>query len=74
MTPHFKLKATISPITVEKRKYMTRVPYASAVGSLIYAKVCTRPDLSQAVSMIGRYMHDPGRGHWEAVKLSLIHI
>ena len=39
-----------------------------AVGSLIYAMVCIRPDLSQAVSMIIRYMHDPEMGHWEAVK------
>ena len=45
---HFKLKATISPITVEERKYMTHFSYASAVGSLMYAMVCTRPDLSQA--------------------------
>ena len=60
LAPHFKLKATMSPTTVEEREYMTRVPYASAVGSLIYAMVCTRPDLSQAVSMISRYMHDPG--------------
>ncbi|KAH9669164.1 Integrase catalytic domain-containing protein [Citrus sinensis] len=28
-----------------------RVPYASAVGSLMYAMVCTRLDISQAVSM-----------------------
>jgi len=46
LAPYFKLKATISPTTIEKSKYMTRVPYASAVGSLIYAMVCTRPDLS----------------------------
>jgi len=61
LAPHFKLKANISPITVEEREYMTRVPYASAVGSLIYAIVYTRPDLSQIVSMVSRYMHDPGR-------------
>ena len=30
--------------------------------------VCTRPDLSQAVSMVSRYMHDLGQDHWEAVK------
>jgi len=63
IAPHSKLKATISPTTVEEREYMTRVPYASTAGSLIYAMVCTRPDLSQAISMISRYMHDPGRGH-----------
>ena len=50
------------------------VPYASAVGSLIYAIVCTRPDLSQVVSMVSRYMHDPNRSHWETVKWSLQYI
>jgi len=50
------------------------MPYASVVGSLTYAMVCTRPDLSQAVSMISRYMYDPSRGHWEAVKWVLRYI
>jgi len=68
LAPHFKLKVTVSPIIVEEREYMTHVPYASAVGSLMYAMVYIRPDLSPAVSMVNRYMHDPERGHWEAVK------
>ena len=46
LAPHFKLKATMSPTTVKEREYMTRVPYASAVDSLMYVMVCTRPDLS----------------------------
>jgi len=53
---------------------MTRMPYGSPVGSLMYAMVCIRPDLSQAVSMISRYMYDPGRGHWEEVKWVLRNI
>jgi len=74
MAPHFKLKATMSPNTIEEREYITRVPYASAVGSLMYAMVCTRSDLSQAVSMISRYMHDSRKSHWEAVKMgSTVH-
>jgi hypothetical protein len=64
----------MSPKTVEEREYMTHVPYASAVGSLMYAMVCTRPDISHAVSMVSRYMHDPGRGHWDAVKWILRYI
>ena len=36
--------------------------------------VCTRPDLSQAISMVSRYMHDPGQGHWEVVKWILRYI
>jgi len=55
----------MSPITVEEHEYMARVPYASAVGTLMYVMVCTTPDLSQGVSMISRYMHDPDNGHWE---------
>jgi len=58
----------MSSIIIEEREYMTHVSYASVVGSLIYAMVCTRPDLSQAVSMVSRYMHDSGKDHWEAVK------
>ena len=53
---------------------MSKTPYASAVGSLMYAMVCTRPDLSQAVSMVSRYMHDPGVGYWDVVKWILRYI
>ena len=63
MAPHFKLSAEMSPKSVQEREYMTHVPYANAVGSLMYAMVCTRPDLSQTVSMVSRYMHDLGQGH-----------
>ncbi|XP_047334054.1 secreted RxLR effector protein 161-like [Impatiens glandulifera] len=47
---------------------MSHVPYASAVGSLMYAMVCTRPDLAHAVSVVSRFMGDPGKEHWQAVK------
>jgi len=52
----------------EEKEYMSRVPYASAVGSLMYAMVCTRPDLAFAVSVVSRYMANPGKDHWQAVK------
>ncbi|KAG8474938.1 hypothetical protein CXB51_031648 [Gossypium anomalum] len=38
---------------------MSHVPYSSAVGSLMYAMVCSRPDLSYTVSAISRYMVNP---------------
>uniref|UniRef100_A0A2N9GPK2 Reverse transcriptase Ty1/copia-type domain-containing protein n=1 Tax=Fagus sylvatica TaxID=28930 RepID=A0A2N9GPK2_FAGSY len=38
------------------------------VGCLMYAMVCTRPDLAHAVSTVSRYMANPGREHWNAVK------
>jgi len=67
LAPHFKLKATMSPTSVEEREYITHVPYASVIDSLMYAMVCTRPDLSQIVSLVRIYMHDPDNDHWEVV-------
>ncbi|KAI0500132.1 hypothetical protein KFK09_018341 [Dendrobium nobile] len=47
---------------------MRSVPYASAVGNLIYIMVCTRPDITQVVGDVSRLMHDPERSHWQDVK------
>ncbi|KAH9697268.1 Integrase catalytic domain-containing protein [Citrus sinensis] len=68
LAPHFKLSSFSCPRSQEECDYMARVPYASAVGSLMYAMVCTSPDISQAVSMISRYIHNPGKNQWLAVK------
>lgn len=43
-------------------------PYRQAVGKLLYASGGTRPDISQAVGNVSRYMHNPGEKHWNAVK------
>ncbi|KAH9754532.1 Integrase catalytic domain-containing protein [Citrus sinensis] len=48
LAPHFKLSSSSCLRSQEERDYMARVPYASDVGSLMYAVVCTRPDISQA--------------------------
>ena len=52
---------------LEKDK-MKAIPYASAVGSIMYAQVCTRPDIAFVVGMLGRYLSNPGMNHWIAVK------
>ena len=46
---------------------MKSVLYAPVVGSLMYAMVPIRPDISHAVGVISRFMHNPGRSHWNAV-------
>ena len=40
---------------------MSKVPYSSIVGSLMYAMVFTRPDIAHAVGVVSRYMNNPGR-------------
>ncbi|CAL1361871.1 unnamed protein product [Linum trigynum] len=51
-----------------ERKQMEHIPYESIVGSLNYAQTCTRPDISFAVGMLGRYQSNPGVDHWKAAK------
>ena len=47
---------------------MKSVPYASAIGSIMYAMLCTRPDVCLAISLAGRYQSNPGVDHWTTVK------
>ena len=50
---------------------MNKIPYASAIGSIMYAMLCTRPDGSYSLNVTSRYQSDPGMGHWVAVKNNL---
>ena len=63
-----KLSHTQCPTTAEDREKMKDVPYASAIGSIMYAMLCTRPDVCLAISLAGRYQSNPGMDHWTAVK------
>jgi hypothetical protein len=65
---HFRLSTSQCPKTVEETEDMSKVPYASAVGCLMYAMVCTRPDLAYAVNVVSKYMANPGKQHWNAIK------
>ncbi|KAL6317320.1 hypothetical protein AAG906_030073 [Vitis piasezkii] len=47
---------------------MKNIPYASEVGSLMYAQVCTRPDIAFAIGMLGRYHSNLGLDHWKTAK------
>ena len=51
-----------------ERKQMENVPYRSAIGSLSYAAVCTRPDIATAVNKLAQFCQNPGEAHWKAVK------
>ena len=60
---HFKLSKEQSPKTKEERDHMSKVPYASAIGSLMYAMVCTRPDIAHVVGVVNRFMSKAGKQH-----------
>jgi hypothetical protein len=56
------------PSTAKEWEHMSKVPYASAIGSIMYAMICTRPNVSYALSVASRYQADLGESHWTLVK------
>jgi Reverse transcriptase (RNA-dependent DNA polymerase) len=54
-----QLSKTQYPLITDEQSIMSRVPYASAIGSIMYAILCTRPDVSYAWSVTSRYQANP---------------
>ena len=46
---------------------ISQLDYASAIGSLMYAMHCTRPDIAFAICKLSRFTHNPSTDHWRAI-------
>ena len=68
LATHFKLSAELCPSNDKEKEEMSKIPYASTVGSLMYAVVCTRPEISYLVGVVSRFLTNPGNRHSQAVK------
>ena len=68
MTTQHQISSKQCPETVKEKQEMKKVPYDAAVGSIIYLMVCSRPDLAHSISCLSRYMANPGKEHWQAMK------
>nr|GFB43415.1 putative retrotransposon protein [Tanacetum cinerariifolium] len=68
MQEKLKLSKSQGASTPAELKRMQNVPYASAVGSIMYAVRCTRPDVAFAQNVTSRFQHNPGDLHWTTVK------
>lgn len=68
LDPKVKLSKKMEPQTEKERREMKHVPYREAVGTLMFLAVSTRPDIATAVSIVSRYLNNPGKDHWNAVK------
>ena len=66
-----KLSKTQSPTTVEDLERMKVIPYASAIGSIKYAMLSTRPIVYLSISLAREYNSDLGVDHWTLVKIIL---
>ena len=68
MDTSIKLTTAQSPSTTEEIARMRNIPYQEAIGTLMYASLGTRPDITYAVQTVSRFSKNPGNAHWEAVK------
>ena len=68
MDTNVRLSSAQSPSSTEEFAKMRNIPYHEAVGSLMYASLGTRLDITFAVQSISRFSTKPGIAHWEAVK------
>lgn len=60
--------------TPEERDRMAHVPYFGAVRSLMYAMICTCPEICYEVGLFSRYQSNPRSLHWKAIKRILIYL
>ena len=74
MAVGIKLSEGMCPSTLEENKRMEKTPCASALGSLMYAMLFTRPDLCYTVGVLSRYQMNPGIGHWNQIKHDLHYV
>ena len=68
LPPYVKLSKNDCPMSDDEKAEMAKIPYSSAVGSLMYAMIATRPDIAFAVGVVSRHMSNPSKKHWEEVK------
>ncbi|GKE71095.1 retrotransposon protein, putative, ty1-copia subclass [Tanacetum coccineum] len=68
MQDKLRLSKSQGASTPAELKCMQNVPYALAVGSIIYAVRCTRPDVAFAQNITSQFQHNPGDLHWTTVK------
>ncbi|XP_070052318.1 secreted RxLR effector protein 161-like [Nicotiana tomentosiformis] len=59
------------PKISEEREHMSKIPYASAMGAIMYTKTCTHPDVAYAHGVTSRYQKNPGEEHWKVLKTIL---
>ncbi|GJT01312.1 retrotransposon protein, putative, ty1-copia subclass [Tanacetum coccineum] len=68
MQEKLKLSKSQGASTHAEIQRMQNIPYASAVGSIMYAVRCTRPDVAFAQNITSRFQQNPGEIHLTNVK------
>jgi hypothetical protein len=68
MDSDVKLSKTLGPDSEAEKRRMSKIPYLAAIGSLMYASMGTRPDITFAVQHLSQFSLNPGQAHWMAAQ------
>ena len=63
LSVHSRLLKFLKPINDAHIEYMKKIPYVSAVGSIIYAIICSRYDIAHGVGVVSNLIGNPGKEH-----------
>lgn len=74
LASHHILDKSQCPRSESEIAKMSDRPYANVIGSIMYAMISSRPDLSYSISLLSRFMSNPGTDHWTALKWSVNYI
>ena len=61
-----------SPSIPTQVAHMRGIPYAEAIGSILWPVIVSQPDAAFAVSTLSQFLQNPGPAHWEALKCVII--
>ena len=71
LSMHVKLSKEECPKSDHEKEFMSKIPYQSVVGSLMYATIAARTDIAFAVGVVNRFLSNPGKKHREAIQMIL---
>ena len=74
LTRHFILSKSQCLSSEFKILKMKNIPYANVIGTIVYSMISTRPDFAYFISLLNRFMSNPRKIHWEALKYVLKYI
>ena len=60
---NLSLSLDMCPKSAEEKEQMFKSPYSSAIGSLMYAMICTHPDICYVVGLASKFQSNPGIKH-----------
>lgn len=63
LTNHFNLSSDFHPKTKDESHRMFKIPFANAIGYLMYLMICTRPNLAYSIIVLSRFMGNPSESH-----------